>query len=153
MRFLFNFGRRFLFSTFVWLLVLGAFSTLPGCALFNTVNPAGEQLIVQGLTVAAIQAGCNTSACYDARAAKISAIAKVLETATPTVALTDLQAAIAKELIALKLTPEEIGPINVFISGLVAYLGPLVGNGLLSSAAVAIVQKVAGWIETVAASY
>lgn len=126
---------------------------LSGCALFNSGNSAGEQLIVQGLTVAAIQAGCTTAACYDARAAKISAIAKVLETATPAVALSDLQTAIQKELIALKLTPEEIGPINVFISGVVAYLTPLVGNGLLSSAAVAIVQKVAGWIETVAASY
>jgi hypothetical protein len=135
------------------LFICAILAMLPGCALFNTANPAGEQLIVQGLTVAAIQAGCSTVACYDARAAKIGAIAKVLETATPAIALSDLQTAIQNELITLKLTPEEIGPINVFISGVVAYLTPLVGQGLLSTAAVAIVQKVAGWIETVAASY
>ena len=135
------------------LITLAAVMTLSGCALFKTANPTAEQLIIQELTAVGIQAGCSTPACYDARAAKVAAIAKILESATTSMALTDLQNAVAKELIALKLTPEEIAPINALVNGLFAYLTPLAGTSQLTASVVTTINTVAGWVETVAAEY
>ena len=132
--------------------VVALFALLSGCALWNK-SPTTDQLVISELTAVAIQAGCSTTACYDARAAKVAAIAKVLQTATVGMAVTDLQAALQKELIALKLTPEEVAPLNSLITGLLNYLTPLVGNNPLTATAVATINQVAGWLETVAQAY
>lgn len=139
-------------------LMFFALMTLPGCALFKT-NTVAEQLIIQELTAVAIQSGCSTTstttaqACYDERAAKVLAVATSLKTVNAGSAAADVLKLLQGELAQLKLTPEETAPLNAFVTALVGYLSSTYGAGVLSTAALADVQLIAGWIAAEAAIY
>jgi hypothetical protein len=147
------------------LALLATVTLLSGCAFLSALGTAGStanaagQLAIEEATAIAIQSGCKATAtetlqqCYDVKAAKILLIAQVLETATIGSVLTDLQAALAKEVAAQGLTPEEAVPLQVFLQSIVNYLTPLVGNAVLAAPAIAVVNQVAAWVVSIASEY
>ena len=139
------------FYFFGFLLCLSVL-TLPGCALFQKSLTA-DQLVIQELTAAGIQAGCTTQACYDARAAHVAALATTLKSVTPGMAVTDVTALLQKALTSLKLTPEETAPLTAFVSGIGTYLVNKYGSGALAQSAITDIQTIAGWIAAEAALY
>lgn len=142
------------------MLALSGCSFLTGLTTAGSTANAAGQLVIEEATAIDIQTGCKATAteslqqCYDSNAAKVLVIAQVLEAATPQMALTDLQAALNKEIVSLGLTPAEAIPLTVFAQSLISYLAPLVGsNQVLSSAALVVVNQVGGWVAQVAGSY
>lgn len=143
-------------------LFLGAM-ILAGCAALtggNVAVTAGGQLVVQEATAFAIQSNCTATAtvslqqCYDNRAAKVLVIAQQLENVTVATASTEVSTLLQQALASLKLTPEEMVPLNVLVSNLAAYLQPLINTSpLITSSALAIVQQVAGWVADEAVLY
>lgn len=136
---------------------------LAGCAMLtggNVAVTAGGQLVVEEATALAIQSNCTATAavslqqCYDTRATKVLAIAQQLENTTVGTAAASLATILQQVVATLNLTPPEQVPLNVLISQLNNYLQPIINSStVITSASLAVVQQVAGWVADEAVLY
>lgn len=152
-------------SGFVMAAILALSTVVTGCAFLSALGGGGAvtaagQIAVEEATAAAIQANCKATPtqtlqqCYDAKAAKVLVVAQVMETASVSMALSDLAVLLNKSLTTLNLTPEEEVPLTVLVSTLMDYITPLVGkNTVLAAAGVAVVNQVGSWVASEAMLY
>jgi hypothetical protein len=136
---------------------LGVLTALSACSLLSNANngtTVAAQLVIEEATAVAIQHGCSTTACYDANAAHVLVIAEQLQNATAATVLVAVQSAITAEINKLKLTPEQVIPLQALTSLVMNYLTPLIStNSVLSTASLVLVRTVAGWVVTEASLY
>jgi hypothetical protein len=123
------------------------------CALFQGQNAVGEQLVIQEATAVAIQAGCSTTACYDARAAKVLIVANALKTVTVGQGLSDIVTLVQNTLQKVGMTPEEVAPLQAFAGALTSWLQAKLAGSKTTATVVADINTAAGWIAQTCSLY